>query len=147
MNPNFHTKLSQFLKNLLLIPPLIYASTFIETYWSMGSLSEKLSVGDPDSSFSEDVYIIATFTTILLTIAFLLFTLIKNKYRKTSLELACLVLVWFFWNYSLFVDRESAWSTYLFREEIMHTLWLSFFPILILSIATLFGLNYLLKKI
>ncbi|WP_433834127.1 hypothetical protein [Flavobacterium anhuiense] len=113
----------------------------------MGSFSEKLSSGNPDSLFFDDAYLLSVFATILLTIAFLLFTLIKNNYLKTALELISLILIWFFWNYNIFVDRESAWSTYLFKEEIVYTLTLSFFPILILSIATVFGLNYLLKKI
>ncbi|WP_290962857.1 hypothetical protein [Flavobacterium sp.] len=113
----------------------------------MGSFSEKLSSGNPDSHFFDDAYLLSVLTTILLTIAFLLFTLIKSRYLKTALELISLIVFWFFWNYSIFVDRESAWSTYLFREEILYTLTLSFFPILILSIATVFGLNYILKKI
>lgn len=142
-----NTVLLRFLKNLLIIPILIYISTLIEIYWSMGSFSEKLSAGDPDSSFSEDAYIIATLTTIILTILFLAFTFIKKTYLKITLELVFLILVWFFWNHSIFVDRESAWSTYLFREEILYVLSLSFFPILVLSIATIFGLNYISKKI
>mgnify|MGYP003575561187 FL=1 len=147
MNPNFKMKIFQFLEKLVLISILLSVSTFIEIYWAMGSFSEKLSSGNPDSHFFDDAYLLSVFATILLTIAFLLFTLIKNNYFKTALELISLILVWFFWNYNIFVDRESAWSTYLFKEEILYTLTLSFFPILILSIATVFGLNYLLKKI
>ncbi len=147
MNPNFKTIIFQFLKKLVLISILLFVFTFIEIYWAMGSFSEKLSSGNPDSLFFDDAYLLSVFATILLTIAFLLFTLIKNNYLKTALELISLILIWFFWNYNIFVDRESAWSTYLFKEEIVYTLTLSFFPILILSIATVFGLNYLLKKI
>ncbi len=147
MNPILKTNLSQLLKKLITFSILIFVSTFIEIYWSMGSFSDKISSGNPDSHFFDDAYLLSVFTTILLTIVFLLFTLIKSRYLKTALELICLIAVWFFWDYSIFVDRESAWSTYLFREEILYTVTLSFFPILVLSIATVFGLNYIFKKI
>lgn len=146
MNQTLKIKIFSFIKNLIIIAVLIFVSTFIEIYWAMNSLSERMSSGSPDSHFFDDVYFISVFTTIILTILFLLFTLIKKAYLKITIELICLILVWFFWNYSIFVDRESSWSTYLFREEILHTLFLSFFPILVLSLVTIFSLHYISKK-
>lgn len=146
MNQALKTKIVSFTKNLITIAVLIFVSTFIEIYWSMNSLSEKMSSGNPDSHFFDDAYLISVFTTIILTIIFLLFRFIKKAYLKITIELICLILVWFFWNYTIFVDRESSWSTYLFREEILRTLWLSFFPILVLSIVTIFSLHYISKK-
>ncbi len=146
MNQTLKTKIFSFIKNLIIIAVLIFVSTFIEIYWAMNSLSKRMSSGNPDSSFFDDVYFISVFTTIILTILFLLFTLIKKAYLKITIELICLILVWFFWNYSIFVDRESSWSTYLFREEILHTLFLSFFPILVLSLVMVFSLHYISKK-
>lgn len=147
MNTVFSTKIYPFLKKLILIAVLIFISTFIEIYWSMNSLSERVSSGNPDSHFFDDAYLISVFTTIILTIVFLGFSFVKKTYLKIALELLCLISVWFFWNYSIFVDRESSWSTYLFREEILYTLSLALFPILVLSLATTFILNYTLKKI
>ncbi|GAA6765812.1 hypothetical protein AAFH68_17500 [Flavobacterium sp. CGRL1] len=113
----------------------------------MGSLSERISSGNPDSHFFDDAYLISIFTTVFLTIVFLLFAFIKNKYLKITIELISLISVWFFWNYSIFVDRESSWSTYLFKEELLYTLSLSFLPIWVLSIVTVFTLHYILKKL
>jgi len=135
-----------FLKKVFLITLVIFVFTFIEIYWAMGSLSERMSSGNPDSSFFDDAYLISLFTTFLLTIFCLFLTFIKNIYLKIAIELTGLVSVWFFWNYSFFVDRESSWSTYLFKEEILHTIALSFLPILVLSIVTEFILNYISKN-
>lgn len=147
MNQVLKTKIFSFLKKLILIAILIFAFTFSEIYWSMGSLSERVSSGNPDSSFFDDAYLLSLFTTFILTIIFLFLTLIKNIYLKITIELIFLISVWFFWNYSIFVDRESSWSTYLFKEEIIHTLALSFIPISVLSIVVVFALNFISKKL
>ncbi|OIV43441.1 hypothetical protein [Flavobacterium johnsoniae] len=147
MNQVLKTKIFSFLKKLISIAILIFAFTFSEIYWSMGSLSERVSSGNPDSSFFDDAYLLSLFTTFILTIIFLFLTLIKNIYLKITIELIFLISVWFFWNYSIFVDRESSWSTYLFKEEIIHTLALSFIPISVLSIVVVFALNFISKKL
>lgn len=146
MNSILKTKIITFLKKLSLITLLIFGTTFIEMYWSMGSLSERMSSGNPDSHFFDDAYLISVFTTVILTFVFMLFTFIKNIYFKIAIELICLICTWYFWNYSIFVDRESSWSTYLFKEELLYTLSLSFLPIWVLSIITVFVLNYIFKK-
>jgi hypothetical protein len=147
MNQVLKTKIFSFLKKLISIAILIFAFTFSEIYWSMRSLSERVSSGNPDSSFFDDAYLLSLFTTFILTIIFLFLTLIKNIYLKITIELIFLISVWFFWNYSIFVDRESSWSTYLFKEEIIHTLALSFIPISVLSIVVVFALNFISKKL
>lgn len=146
MEQTLLNKTIQFLKRSLAIPLLIFLTTFIEIYWAMGSLSESVSSGNPDSSFFDDAYLMSVFTTIILTIVFLLFYFIKNKPIRIIIQLLCLISVWFFWNYCIFVDRESSWSTYLFNEELHYTLSLSFLPIVVLSIVAIFGLKFISKK-
>mgnify|MGYP006206644587 CR=1 FL=1 len=146
MNLTLKNKTFPFLKKFVLIALLVFIATFIEMYWAMGSLSEKMSSGCLDCSFFDDAYFISLFTTVILTIIFLLLTFIKNTYLKITIELICLISVWFFWNYTIFADRESSWSTYLFKEELLYTLSLSFLPIWVLSIVMVFVLNYISKK-
>ena len=146
MNQNLKSKMLSFLKKLIAIALLTFIITFLEIYWSMQSLSEQISSGNPDSHFFNDAYFISVFTTVFLTIIFILLAFIKRIYLKITAQLLIIISTWFFWNYSIFVDRESSWSTYLFKEEIMHTLTLSFFPILVLSIVMVFVLNYISKN-
>lgn len=146
MNPNLKPKILSFLKKLITIAFLLFVFTFVEIYWSMQSLSERISSGNPDSHFFDDAYLISVFTTVFLTIIFMFLAFIKKIPLKITAQLLIIISTWFFWNYSIFVDRESSWSTYLFKEEIMHTLTLSFFPILVLSIVMVFVLNYISKN-
>ncbi|WP_149206104.1 hypothetical protein [Flavobacterium johnsoniae] len=147
MNQTVKSQIISFFKKLIIIAFLLFIFTLIEIYWAMGSLSERISSGNPDSHFFDDAYLLSVFTTVFLTIVFLFFAFIKNKYLKITIELISLISVWFFWNYSIFVDRESSWSTYLFKEELLYTLSLSFLPIWVLSIVTVFTLHYILKKL
>lgn len=147
MDQTLKHKIFSFIKKPLLIAVLLFVFTLVEIYWAMGSFSDKPSSACLDCSFFDDAYLMTLFSTVFLSIVFLALSFIKNSYLKFLLQLLILILVWFFWNYTLFVDRESAWSTYLFREEIMYTITLSFFPILILSIAAVITLNYILKKL
>ncbi|WP_225877620.1 hypothetical protein [Flavobacterium muglaense] len=58
------------------------------------------------------------------------------------MEFLVLASVWMFWDYTIFVERESSWSTYLFNEEINHTILLSLFPVVMLAFVSLFILNF-----
>lgn len=135
------------LKKPLSIGLLFFISTFLEIYWAVGDFSGKISSGNPDASFFDDTYLMSLFTPIFLTIAFLFLAFIKNKYLKVTSQLVILISVWFFWNYTIFVDRESSWSTYTFKEELYYTLSVSILPTLVLAVATLFILNYISKKL
>jgi hypothetical protein len=146
MKSVFQNKIFLFSKKPILIGALLFISTMIEIYWSMGNFSERMSSGNPNASFFDDAYLMSLFTTVFLVFLFLLLFLIKNNYLKITLQLLLLVLVWFFWNYTIFVDRESSWSTYTFKEELLYTLSVSVFPTLTLSIVTVFVLNYILKS-
>jgi hypothetical protein len=134
------------LKKSLSIGLLIFISTILEIYWSLGSFSGRISSGNPDASFFDDAYLMSLFTTVFLTFLFLLISLIKNIYLKITAQFLVLISVWFFWNYTVFVDRESSWSTYTFNEELLYTLHISILPVLILSVVTVSALNYILKK-
>lgn len=134
------------LKKSLSIGLLIFISTILEIYWSTGSFSGRISSGNPDASFFDDAYLMSLFTTVFLTFIFLLISLIKNIYLKITAQFVVLISVWFFWNYTVFVDRESSWSTYTFNEELLYTLHISILPVLILSVVTVSALNYILKK-
>lgn len=147
MNQTIKAKTISILKKLFLTAITIFVVTFIEIYWSMGSLSERTSSGCLDCSFFDDAYLMSFISTIFLIIVFLFLSFIKNNRLKIILQILFLISVWFFWNYTIFVDRESSWSTYLFKEELLYTLSLSFLPIWILSSTTPFGLHYILKKI
>ncbi|SHL82784.1 hypothetical protein [Flavobacterium chilense] len=146
MKQTFKNKAIQLLKKSFLLGLLIFAVTIFEIYWSMGTLSEKMSSGCLDCLFFEDAFFISLLTTIFLTIVFILVSFIKNIYIKVVLELIFLISVWFFWNYNIFVDRESSWSTYAFDEELYYTFSFSIFPILVLSVSTVFFTNYISKK-
>lgn len=131
------------LKKFIAIAILVLAATFIEIYWSMGTFSEKMSSGCLDCTFSQDIIFISSFTSIFFAIVSLLLSFIKNIYAKAIIEFIILILVWFFFNYSIFVDRESSWSTYTFSEELHYTFSLSIFPILVLSIPVIFSIHYI----
>jgi hypothetical protein len=138
-------KIILFLKRLVLIGLLLFISTFLEIYLAVEKFSKNISSACLDCSFFEDAFLMSLLTTISLTFLFLALSLIKNIYLKRTIELLSLILVWLFWNYTVFVDRESSWSTYTFTEEILYTISFSILPILVLSIATVFALNYISK--
>lgn len=135
------------LKKFIAIAILVLAATFIEIYWSMGTFSEKMSSGCLDCTFFEDVLFISSFTSIFFTIVSLLLSFIKKIYIKHAIEFIILILVWFFFNCSIFVDRESSWSTYTFNEELYYTFSFSIFPILVLSIPVIFSIHYISRII
>ena len=147
MDQTLKHKIFSFTKKPLIIAVLLFVFTLIEIYWAMGSFSDKISSGCLDCSFFDDAYLMTLFSTVFLSIVFLALSFIKNSNLKVILQLLILISVWFFWNYNIFVDRESAWSTYLFKEEIRYTFKFSFLPISILSIVIVSTLNYILRKL
>jgi len=135
-------KLFAFLKNSMFYFLVIFTGTFLQVYWAMGYLSDKLSSSCLDCSFALDTLFISLFSAIFLSLIFMLISKIKNLYLKLIPEFFLLTFWWFFIDYSDFVERESSWSTYLFDEEIHETLNHSFFPILIMSVIVIFIINY-----
>ncbi|MFH7019030.1 hypothetical protein [Flavobacterium sp. FlaQc-47] len=139
-------KTIQFLKKNLLLGLLIFISTLLEIYWSVGKFSTRISSGCLDCSFFQDAFFMSLITGIFLTLVFLMVSLIKNITLKSIIKVIFLILVWYFWNYTVFVDRESSWSTYTFKEELYYTLSISVFPISVLSIITVLVSNFITKS-
>ena len=122
---------------------IVFLFTFLQFYLSMRKLSNNISSGCLDCSFFEDIFVISIFSCFFLIILFYSFTVIKQKIRRITLQYIFLILIWFFFNYTVFVDRESSWSTYLFHEEIYFTIRYSFIPIVILSSVLILILNFI----
>lgn len=134
-----------FLKKISTSIVIISILTMLQFYWSMGTLSDNMSSGCMDCSFFEDTVLMSILAGIFLSFIFSGLFFIKNSYLNAFIQLLLLVLIWTFWNYSIFVDRESSWSTYDFQTEIYYTASLSFIPSLVLGSASVF-LLYLKNK-
>ncbi|WP_433628056.1 hypothetical protein [Chryseobacterium cucumeris] len=138
-------KLNQFysfLKRWFISTTFISVVTFLQFYWSMGTLSERVSSGCIDCSFFEDAVYISLIAGGFLSIIFSLLFFVKKIFFKASVEFLFLIFVWLFWNYTLFVDRESSWSTYDFNSEIQYTISLSFLPVTVLGCLCVVILHY-----
>lgn len=131
-----------FLKRLSINAVLISVITIVQFYWSMGTFSDRISSGCLECLFAEDALFMSVITGIFLSVIFSLFSFIKRVLIKIGIEFILLVFVWLFWNYSIFVDRESSWSTYDFNAEIQYTISLSFFPVLFLGCLCISLLHY-----
>ena len=139
-------KLFKTLKQILFVTVVIFLATFLQIYWAMGEFSDRMSSSCLDCSFFYDAFMMSLITSVFMSILFSILYSIKNKYIKIAFEFTLLVSVWLYWNYTIFVERESSWSTYLFNEEVNYTLHCSFLPVLILTSAVLFVLNYKKQK-
>ena len=107
----------QALKQTVFVATVIGISTFLQIYWAVGQLRSSMSSSCLDCNFSSDAVKISLITGTFLAVAFFIFRSIKYIYLKIGLEFVLLSAVWLFWNYSIFVERESAWSTYLFSNS------------------------------
>ncbi len=108
----------------------------------MGRLSGHMSSGCLECSFFEDAVWISFFSGMLLSIIFSVLSFIKNAAIKVSIEFLLLIVTWFFLNYSIFVDRESSWSSYDFKSEMYYTLSLSLFPAILSGSMCILLLHY-----
>ncbi|QIY90825.1 hypothetical protein FOB44_09225 [Chryseobacterium gallinarum] len=121
---------------------IIFFITLLQMYWSMGGLSDHISSECLTCSFFKEVVLMSFFTSVFLSLIFTLFYSVKKTFIKTIIELLLLILFWFFMNYSIFVDRESAWSTYDFKSEIYYVTLRSLFPSILLGCTCLLLLHY-----
>jgi hypothetical protein len=120
---------------------LLWICTITQIYWSMGILTDNTSSGCLNCSFFHDAFFISLFSTLILTILFLPLDRIKKNSFNITAKWILLMAVWFFWDYTIFVDRESSWSTYDFKAEIYCTMYTSALPIIIVSAITLIILH------
>ena len=135
-------QIAKFIKQFLFIGIVIFVATFLEIFWSMGNFSDAISSHCLGCSFFEDALVLSLVFTILLTVPFFIITLITSKLIRISIQFLLLIIVWFFLSYSIFVARESSWSTYLFKSELFYTFSNSILPIIVLSISVILILNY-----
>lgn len=108
----------------------------------MEQLSDHTSSSCLECSFFEDAFLMALMNRVFLTLLFSLLSLIKNLFIKATASFIMMASVWFFWNYTLFVERESSWSTYLFKEELYITAYLSFLLVIIMGCVSIFLLYF-----
>lgn len=134
----FYSFLKRWFINTIFISPV----TFLQFYWSMGTFSNRVSSGCIDCSFFEDAVYISLIAGGFLSIVFSLLFFVKKIVFKASVEFLFLIFVWLFWNYTLFVDRESSWSTYDFNSEIQYTVSLSLLPVTVLGCLCILILHF-----
>ncbi len=131
-----------FLKRCSFSFIIISILTLVQIYWSMGNFSDRMSSSCLECSFFENAAFMSLIAGIFLSAAFSLFYFIKKIFLKICIEFLLLLFVWLFWNYSIFTDRESSWSTYDFNSEIHYTVLQSFFPVLVLGCLCILILHY-----
>lgn len=131
-----------FLKKISISILIIFGITLMQFYWSMGNLSDHMSSGCVECSFLEDAVFMSFLTGMFLSSVFILFSFIKKIFVRIAIEFLMLCFIWIFWNYSIFVDRESLWSTYDFNAEMYYTLSQSIFPVIILGLISICLLHY-----
>lgn len=131
-----------FLKRWFVSTAFISLITFLQFYWSMGTFSDRISSGCPECSFFEDAVFISLITGSFLSIVFSLFFFVKRVFIKAFIEFLLLAFVWLFWNYALFTDRESSWSTYDLTSEIQYTVSLSYLSVILLGCLCIWILHY-----
>ena len=97
-------------------------------------------------SFFEDAFMMSLITATFGALVFIGLFRIKNIYIVNCVAAVLLMSFWFFSDYSVFVERESSWSTYSYREEISVTTSLAFIPIVIMTFICLLGIHFRNKK-
>ncbi|MCW3169665.1 hypothetical protein OMO38_14155 [Chryseobacterium sp. 09-1422] len=136
------TKTISFLKRVSALGIIIFVATFLQLHWSMGHLSESMSSACLECWFVEDVMYLSLITALFLGILFTVLPSQMNRIFIMTVQFLLLISIWFFWDYSIFVERESSWSTYLFNEEIHYVIYYSALPISTLSLAALLFINH-----
>ncbi|SKC00607.1 hypothetical protein SAMN05660477_02382 [Soonwooa buanensis] len=138
MKKRIHKFLNYFL-------PLFICS-FIQFYWSMPSLIDRMSSACMTCSFFEDTLLMSLVISLFCTVLFLLIFKLNNIYLKNCIAGLFLMALWYYFDYTMFVERESSWSTYLFLEEINITTSLAFVPIVIMTFVCLLSIHFRNKK-
>lgn len=122
MERSTKSNIFRFLRQILLVAAIIFVVSFLQLYWAMGHLSEKMSSSCLECWFVEDAFNMSLLTAIVLAIIFWFLKNIKRNIVKIIIQFLLLISIWSFWDYTIFVDRESSWSTYLFNEELYYEL-------------------------
>lgn len=131
-----------FLKRFSISTVIIFLVTILQIYWSMGRLADQMSSSCMSCGFLDDAVFMSFLTGIFLSAVFILFNSVQKYFIKYIVEFLLLISIWIFWNYSVFVDRESSWSTYDFQSEMYYTFSQSFFPVTILGFGCILLLHF-----
>lgn len=125
------------IKSLILTVIVIFICSMFAIYFSMGNLSDSLSASCMNCSFIEDALFYSLITSLLSMPVLSILQNLKHKKITLLIGFICLNFIWLYWNYQIFVDRESAWSTYLFEEALFYTILWSILPITIFSLLSI----------
>lgn len=136
-------KLFAKMKSMMMTGIVIFMFTMLEIYFSMGNLSDSISTSSISCSFIEGALIYSLITSLLSMLIFSILQNLKYESIKPLIGFICLNLIWLYWNYQIFIDRKSAWSTYSFEEELFYTISWSILPVTIFS---LLAIAILIKK-
>ncbi|WDF48442.1 hypothetical protein PQ459_08175 [Chryseobacterium sp. KACC 21268] len=129
-------------KRILFVALVVFGSTFLQIYWSMGQFADQMSSACLECWFVEDAFYMSVMTSVFLAIVFNFLEMVQSRVFRIVVQFLLLISAWFFLDYSIFVERESSWSTYHFNEELYYVATLSFLSILILSCLNIMIINY-----
>lgn len=116
---------------------VIFIFSMFTIYFSMGSLSDNLSARCINCLFIEDALFYSLITSLLSMFGVSILRNLKHENIKLLIGFIYLNLIWLYWNYQIFVDRESAWSTYSFEAELFYTILWSILPITTCSLLAI----------
>lgn len=130
---NFIKILKQFL--------IVFIASNLQIYWSVGEISDHISSSSPSTGFVEDSLMMSFMTATLFLFILFLTSRIKDNYINKSIQFVVLISLWLFWSYTIFVDRESSWSSYDFSSEMYYTFTNSLAPAFLLATISILFLS------
>jgi hypothetical protein len=122
---------------------IVYVLACFTTYFSMNEYSNDISSSCFDCTYKRDVFLFSTYVSIIFLLLELLRRNLKKKWNIAILYPIIFLIVVFFNNYNIFIDRVSSWSSYNTMEELLSVvsnsyLYLSFSTILLIILLKLF---------
>ena len=109
----------------------------------MNEYSNDISSSCFDCTYKRDFFLFSTYVSIIFLLLELLRRNLKKKWNIAILYPIIFLIVVFFNNYNIFIDRVSSWSSYNTMEELLSVvsnsyLYLSFSTILLIILLKLF---------
>lgn len=124
----------------------IFVSSLIQFYWAVGQFADQMSSACMTCSFFEDAIMMSLMISIFCATLFFFIFKLNNIYFKNCFAAVLLMTLWYYFDYSIFVERVSSWSTYSLNEAINVTTSLAFIPIVIMTFVCLFSIYFISKK-
>jgi len=125
---------------------VVFLLSFLQFYWSESKYSVTLSSACLECSFIEDLLLFTIITILLFSIVNLILKRLKfTLLQKNIIQIISLIVIWFWLNSQIFIERVVSWSTYTSIEILFHTLNDAILPIIFCSISFLF-INYMIDK-